>query len=88
MTTGTKYVTAFAAAFMLQLWFDIAAYAANNKVYAVGLFISLTYPLIAMIPMLLVVDEKNTSNRFKIALMEGCGYMVATAIFLIVRDWK
>ena len=73
---------------MLQLWFDAAAFAANNKVYLLGLFISFTYPLIAMIPMLLIVDEKDNSNRFKIALMEGFGYMVATALFLTIRDWK
>ena len=73
---------------MLQLWFDAAAYAANNKVYFLGIAISLTYPLIAMIPMLLLVEEKDYSNRFKIALMEGLGYATATALFLIIRDWK
>lgn len=82
-----KRASAFFAAFMLQLWFDIAAYAANNRVYALGLFISFTYPMIAMIPMLLIVEESTPERRFKIAMMEGLGYSVATAIFMSVRDW-
>jgi hypothetical protein len=41
-----------------------------------------------MIPMLLIIDEPTPKNRFKISVMEGTGYAVATAIFLFVRDLK
>jgi hypothetical protein len=81
-----KYLLAIVAAFMLQLWFDISAYAANNKIYALGLLINLTYPFIAMFPMVLIADEKNTSNRIKIAFMEGIGYVIASALFFYIRD--
>jgi hypothetical protein len=59
MTMMRKCIYALASSFMLQLWFDLAAYAANNKAYALGLFTSFTYPIIAMIPLLLIVDEKD-----------------------------
>jgi hypothetical protein len=87
MSNKAKYVAAFLAAFLLQMWFDVAAYAANNKVYTLGLAISFTYPLIAMVPTILIVEARSAQDRVKIALMEGVGYTVATGVFLVVRDW-
>lgn len=86
MSSRQKDIAAFVAAFMLQLWFDTSAYAANNKVYLLGLSVSFTYPLVAMVPTILIVEAKTLRDRMRIALMEGLGYMVATGLFLVIRD--
>lgn len=88
MNLGTLklYALAYSSAFALQLWFDVAAYAANHKEYTVGILVSLTYPLIAMIPMVLVINAQSTSMRFRLAAVEGLGYATATGIFFVVRD--
>lgn len=86
--TWKKYLAAFAAAFLLQMWFDIAAYAANHKVYVAGLFVGFTYPFIAMVPMILILEAPTVSLRLRIAFFEGLGYMTATGVFLFVRDWS
>lgn len=82
-----KYPLAFFSAFLLELWFDAAAYSANNSAYVLGVFVSITYPMIAMVPVLLIVDEKSIRDKLKIALLEGFGYATATIAFFVVRDW-
>lgn len=81
-----KYVVAFVSAFLLDVWFDMCAYAANHSNYPLGIFANLTYPMISMIPILLVVEEKNFFNRLKIATVEGCGYAVGITLFMLARD--
>jgi hypothetical protein len=81
-----KFIAAFCSAFLLDIWFDMCAYAANHSYYTMGVLANLTYPLISMVPILLVVEEKQMKNKIKIALIEGVGYAVAISTFMFVRD--
>ena len=81
-----KYTAAFCSAFLLDIWFDMCAYAANHSYYVMGILANLTYPLISMVPILLVVEEKQMKNKIKIALVEGIGYAVAISTFMFLRD--
>lgn len=81
-----KYLSAFTSALFLDIWFDMCAYAANHSSYALGMFANFTYPLISMVPIILVVEEQDFKGKVKVALFEGAGYAVGTAIFMTLRD--
>ena len=77
-----KLFIAFFSAVMVEFWFNMCAYAANHNSYPVAIFANLTYPFVAMIPFILIVDEKTIKGRLKVALFEGLGYALGTVIFL------
>lgn len=82
-----KYLAAFVSALFLDVWFDMCAYSAAHSAYALGMFANFTYPLISMVPIILVVEETELKNKVKVALVEGAGYAVGTAVFMTVRDY-
>lgn len=82
-----KYIAAFVSALFLDVWFDMCAYSAAHSAYALGMFANFTYPLISMVPIILVVEEQELKGKIKVALVEGAGYAVGTATFMTVRDY-
>ena len=83
-----KYFFAFFSAILVEFWFNMCAYAANHNSYPVAIFANLTYPFVAMIPIILIVDEKTIKGRLKVALFEGLGYALGTVVFLSLIKHK
>ncbi len=81
-----KYFFAFFSSMLLEFWFSMCAWSANNNNYYVAVSANLTYPFISMLPMVLLVEEEGLKNKLKIATFNGLGYAVGTLIFLILRD--
>ena len=67
---------------MLDFWFNMCAYAANHNFYFLSIIVNLTYPFVAMLPVFLIIEEKEFKNKLKIAVLEGLGYAVASVLFI------
>ena len=80
-----KYLFAFISSMLLEFWFSMCAWSANNNNYAVAILANLTYPFISMLPMILLVEEEGLKNKLKIASFNGLGYAVGTMFFLLMR---
>ena len=77
-----KYTAAFFSALMLDFWFNMGAYIANHNFYILAIIVNLTYPFVSMLPILLIIEEKEFKNKVKIALVEGIGYVFSSVIFI------
>jgi hypothetical protein len=81
-----KYVFAFFSSMLLEFWFSMCAWSANNNNYIIAVLANFTYPFISMMPILLLVEEEGLKNKLKIAFFNGLGYTVGTIIFLLLRE--
>ena len=77
-----KYLAAFTSALMLDFWFNMCAYGANHNFYLLSIAVNLTYPFVAMLPVSLIIEEKEFKNKLKVAAWEGLGYAVASVLFI------
>jgi hypothetical protein len=71
---------------LLEFWFSMCAWSANNNNYTIAVLANFTYPFISMMPILLLVEEDGLKNKLKIAFFNGLGYTVGTIIFLLLRE--
>ncbi len=81
-----KYIFAFFSSMLLEFWFSMCAWSANNNNYIIAVLANFTYPFISMMPILLLVEEEGLKNKLKIAFFNGLGYTVGTIIFLLLRE--
>jgi len=84
--TKNKYLFAFISSMLLEFWFSMCAWSANNYNFPLAIFANFTYPFISMLPMILLVQEITLKNKLKIAFFNGLGYTVGTVIFLTFRE--
>ena len=81
-----KYLFAFLSSMLLEFWFSMCAWSANNNNYPLTIITNFTYPFISALPMILLIEAQGLKNKLKIAFFNGLGYTVGTIIFLMVRE--
>jgi hypothetical protein len=88
MLYSAKYWICFLCAIFLEFWFNLCAYSANHDNVIMGVISNITYPFIAMIPVILLIEEEGWKNKLKMGLAQGLGYGTGTAIWLTqIKGW-
>ena len=68
---------------LADFWLSACTYCVNHDSFYSLFFFNLTYPLINLVGITSVVEEKTFKNKLKLASVLGLGYAVGSSIFFI-----
>ena len=78
-----KYLLIFMSGLLADFWLSACTYCVNHDSFYALFFFNLTYPLINLVGITSVVEEKTFKNKLKLACVLGLGYAVGSSIFFI-----
>ena len=78
-----KYLLIFMSGLLADFWLSACTYCVNHDSFYALFFFNLTYPLINLVGITSVVEEKTFKNKLKLAYVLGLGYAIGSSIFSI-----
>jgi hypothetical protein len=79
----SKYLVAFISGLLSDFWLSACTYCVNHDSFAALFFFNLTYPIINLVGISSVVEEKEKKGKIKLACTIGVGYAIGSSIFFL-----